>query len=91
MIKASFCSAKSLNQTLNERINFEKKVHKPFESFYSANGKKNCFKGIDIDTTNIETALFVNAAYPDLIIHTSQVLLLPAVCSAHPKRGPPLS
>jgi hypothetical protein len=89
-IKASFCSAKPLKQIYRERVNFEKKVNKPFQSYYVAKGKRSYLEHIEFTAPDQTTELFSVACITFLFIPYNGVFFPRPHHSLHPQRGPPV-
>jgi hypothetical protein len=89
-IKASFCAAKSLKQIYRERVNFEKKVDKPFESFYKFKSKRSGIKAFEFNAPIEQPGLAdLNAkAFHFIILEDAKLLRLHR--SFYLQRGPPV-
>jgi hypothetical protein len=91
-IKASFCSAKSLYKILIERVAFEKKLHKPFDSFYVTKGKKTCFKKFEFeDPIPANSIVYTPFILADISVAYKRIFFSSLSHSYHLQRGPPLS
>jgi hypothetical protein len=88
-IKASFCSAKPLKQIYCDRVNFEKKVNKPFESYYAAKGKRSSLNTTAFTMPGPEPELFNVGRITILFIPYDGISFPNRLPSFHLQRGPP--
>lgn len=88
-IKASFTMAKPLIHIFSERVNFEKKVTKPYESSFFKK-KKARTKGTESDTPPLYLEVTDRSPYSELTITPVKFSFLSSPYSFHFKRGPPV-
>jgi hypothetical protein len=90
-IKATFSEAKPLDTVRSERAEFEKKLSKPFESFFSLKKKKkNLTKGVEADVPQLVSAPEAHFNYTQHLSYDG-FLYLSFSDAANFLRGPPIA
>jgi hypothetical protein len=88
-VRATFSEAKPLDKIRGERVEFEKKVHKPFESFYSVKKKNNRTKGVKEAVPAIHASTIHRLFYSEFTFYDGDICFSSSARASHRQRGPP--